>query len=34
MKTWMMRTVEAFEDFNVLMKGVTKTIEHEMKDQR
>ena len=29
-----MKTVQALEDFNILLKGVTKTIEHETKEQK
>ena len=33
MKKWM-KIVQALEDFNILLKGVTKTIENETKEQK
>ena len=35
MKKWMiiMKIVQALEDFNMLLKGVTKTIKNETKEQ-
>ena len=29
-----MKIVQALEDFNILLKGVTKTIENETKEQK
>ena len=29
-----MKIVQAFEDSNILLKGVTKTIENETKEQK
>ena len=29
-----MKIVQALEDFNVLLKGVTKTVENEIKEQK
>ena len=29
-----MKIVQAFEDFNILLKGVTKTIKKETKEQK
>ena len=29
-----MKIVQSFEDFNILLKGVTKTIENETKEQK
>ena len=29
-----MKTIQAFEDSNILLKGVTKTIENETKEQK
>ena len=36
MKKWMiiMKIVQALEDFNMLLKGVTKTIKNETKKQK
>ena len=33
MKKWM-KIVQALEDFNILLKGVTKTIANETKEQK